>query len=215
MKINRIIDHTLLKPESTKEQIINLCNEAKVYNFKSVCVNPHWVKLCSQLLKDTDTIVCTVIGFPLGANSTSVKVFETTVAIEDGAKEVDMVINIGELKGKNYDFVKNDIESVVIAAGNIPVKVIIETCLLSQEEIVKISEIILDTGATFVKTSTGFSTAGAKVEDVKLIKSIVGNRKLIKASGGIRDFETASKMIEAGADRLGVSAGIEIVKGAK
>ncbi len=215
MKINRIIDHTLLKPEATREQIEKLCNEAKEYDFKSVCVNPYWVKFASELLSGSNTLVCTVIGFPLGANSTKIKAFETKTAIEEGAGEVDMVINIGELKAKNYDAVKSDIEEVVKAAGEIPVKVIIETCLLSDDEIKKVSEIILETGATFVKTSTGFSTGGAKVEDVALIKEVVGDSKLIKASGGIRDFETASKMIEAGANRLGVSAGIEIVKGAK
>lgn len=212
MNINKMIDHTLLKPEATKEMIENLCKEAKEYDFKSVCVNPYWVSTAYEELRDSDVLVCTVVGFPLGATTKETKFFETDFAVQEGADEIDMVINVGALKSKQYDVVLEDIKSVVQAANGRTVKVIIETCLLSDEEKVKACELSMEAGASFVKTSTGFSTAGAKVEDVELMKSIVGDNLEVKASGGIRDLDTALKMIEAGATRLGVSAGVQIVK---
>lgn len=211
MELNRMIDHTLLKPESTEKQIENLCNEALEYNFKSVCINPCWVSKCHEILKGSEVSVCTVIGFPLGANSTNTKFYETEEAIKDGADEVDMVINIGKLKSGLYEDVKRDIEAVVKAAKGKIVKVIIETCLLSEDEKIKACKLSKEAGADFVKTSTGFSTAGAKAQDVKLMKENAGGLK-VKASGGIRDLKTAEEMIRNGADRLGVSAGIEIIK---
>lgn len=212
MNLNEMIDHTLLKPEATKEMIENLCKEAKEYDFKSVCVNPYWVSTAYEELRDSDVLVCTVVGFPLGATTKETKFFETDFAVQEGADEIDMVINVGALKSKQYDVVLEDIKSVVQAANGRTVKVIIETCLLSDEEKVKACELSMEAGANFVKTSTGFSTAGAKVEDVELMKSIVGDNLEVKASGGIRDLDTALKMIEAGATRLGVSAGVQIVK---
>lgn len=212
MNINKMIDHTLLKPEATKEMIENLCKEAKEYDFKSVCVNPYWVSTAYEELRDSDVLVCTVVGFPLGATTKETKFFETDFAVQEGADEIDMVINVGALKSKQYDVVLEDIKSVVQAANGRTVKVIIETCLLSDEEKVKACKLSMEAGANFVKTSTGFSTAGAKVEDVELMKSIVGDNLEVKASGGIRDLDTALKMIEAGATRLGVSAGVQIVK---
>lgn len=212
MNINKMIDYTLLKPEATKEMIENLCKEAKEYDFKSVCVNPYWVSTAYEELRDSDVLVCTVVGFPLGATTKETKFFETDFAVQEGADEIDMVINVGALKSKQYDVVLEDIKSVVQAANGRTVKVIIETCLLSDEEKVKACELSMEAGANFVKTSTGFSTAGAKVEDVELMKSIVGDNLEVKASGGIRDLDTALKMIEAGATRLGVSAGVQIIK---
>lgn len=212
MNINKMIDHTLLKPEATIEMIENLCKEAKEYDFKSVCVNPYWVSTAYEELRDSDVLVCTVVGFPLGATTKETKFFETDFAVQEGADEIDMVINVGALKSKQYDVVLEDIKSVVQAANGRTVKVIIETCLLSDEEKVKACELSMEAGANFVKTSTGFSTAGAKVEDVELMKSIVGDNLEVKASGGIRDLDTALKMIVAGATRLGVSAGVQIVK---
>ncbi|QXE21316.1 deoxyribose-phosphate aldolase [Clostridium sp. 001] len=212
MNIAKMIDHTLLKPETTKSQIIKLTEEAKKYNFASVCVNPTWVKLASEKLHDSEVKVCTVIGFPLGANTTETKVFEAKDAIKNGAQEVDMVINIGELKDKNDVYIENDIKSVVEAAkGKTLVKVIIETCLLTQEEKVRACKIAKKAGADFVKTSTGFSNYGAKVEDVKLMRKTVGKDMGVKASGGIHTKQEALDMIEAGATRIGASAGIAIV----
>ncbi|MBL7574846.1 deoxyribose-phosphate aldolase [Peptoniphilus asaccharolyticus DSM 20463] len=211
MNLNKYIDHTLLKPEATKEAILKLIDEAKQYDFCSVCINPAWVSLAAKELKDTDVKVCTVIGFDLGATTTASKAFETANAVENGADEVDMVINVGFLKSKEYDLVKEDIAEVVKAANGKIVKVIIETCLLTDEEIVKVCQLSKEAGADFVKTSTGFNSGGATVEDVKLMKETVGEM-LVKASGGIRDLDTALKMIEAGADRLGVSAGIQIIE---
>lgn len=212
MNIAKMIDHTLLKPETTKNQIIKLTEEAKQYNFASVCVNPTWVKLASEKLKGSEVKVCTVIGFPLGANTTAVKVFEAEDAIKNGAEEIDMVINIGELKDKNDAYVENDIKSVVEAAkGKAIVKVIIETCLLTQEEKVRVCNIAKKAGADFVKTSTGFSKYGAKVEDVKLMRETVGKDMGVKASGGIHTKQETLDMIEAGASRIGASAGIAIV----
>ncbi len=212
MNLNKMIDHTLLKPEATKEMIENLCREAKEYDFKSVCVNPYWVSTAYEELRDSDVLVCTVVGFPLGATTKETKFFETDFAVQEGADEIDMVINVGALKFKQYDVVLEDIKSVVQAANGRTVKVIIETCLLTDEEKVKACELSKEAGANFVKTSTGFSTAGANVEDVELMKSIVGDALEVKASGGIRDLDTALKMIAAGATRLGVSAGVQIMK---
>lgn len=212
MNLNKMIDHTLLKPEATKEMIENLCREAKEYDFKSVCVNPYWVSTAYEELRDSDVLVCTVVGFPLGATTKETKFFETDFAVQEGADEIDMVINVGALKSKQYDVVLEDIKSVVQAANGRTVKVIIETCLLTDEEKVKACELSKEAGANFVKTSTGFSTAGANIEDVELMKNIVGDALEVKASGGIRDLDTALKMIEADASRLGVSAGVQIMK---
>ena len=213
--ITGIIDHTLLKADATEEQVTVLAQEAKEYSFASVCVNPTWVKKAAELLKDAPEVkVCTVIGFPLGATTSAVKAFETTNAIENGADEVDMVINIGALKDKNYDLVQSDIQAVVDAAkGKALVKVIIETALLTDEEKAKVSELAVKAGADFVKTSTGFSTGGATVEDVALMRKTVGPDVGVKASGGVRGLEDAKAMIEAGATRIGTSSGVSIAKG--
>lgn len=217
MEINRIIDHTLLKPESTEEQIEKILEEAKEYNFFSVCVNPVWVKKCAESLKGTDVKVCTVIGFPLGTNTKEVKVFETEDAIKNGANEIDMVINIGLLKSKKYDLVKEEIQEIakVCHENGALLKVILENCLLTKEEIVKACELSDEAGADFVKTSTGFSTSGADSEDVALMRKSVSERVKVKASGGIRDLKKSLEMIEKGADRLGVSAGVNIYKESK
>lgn len=216
MKTNyaSMIDHTLLKAEATKEQIEKLCAEAKEFGFASVCVNPTWVKYCSELLQNSNVLVCTVIGFPLGANTTAVKVFEAKDAIANGAQEVDMVINIGALKDQNFELVQSDIAAVVEAAkGSAIVKVIIETCLLTEEEKVKACELSVAAGANFVKTSTGFSTGGATAEDIALMRKTVGPELGVKASGGVRSLEDMQKMVEAGATRIGASSGVAIVKG--
>ena len=213
MELAKYIDHTLLKADATEEQIEKLCQEAAEYNFKSVCINPAFVAKSKELLKDSDSLVCTVIGFPLGASTPEVKAFETRNAINNGATEVDMVINIGALKDKNYSLVEADIKAVVdAAAGKALVKVIIETSLLTNQEKVKACQLAVDAGTDFVKTSTGFSTGGATVEDIKLMREAVGPTIGVKASGGIRDKETAEAMIEAGATRIGASAGITIVR---
>lgn len=216
MKTNyaSMIDHTLLKAEATKEPIEKLCAEAKEFGFASVCVNPTWVKYCSELLQNSNVLVCTVIGFPLGANTTAVKVFEAKDAIANGAQEVDMVINIGALKDQNFELVQSDIAAVVEAAkGSAIVKVIIETCLLTEEEKVKACELSVAAGADFVKTSTGFSTGGATAEDIALMRKTVGPELGVKASGGVRSLEDMQKMVEAGATRIGASSGVAIVKG--
>jgi len=214
--LNKYIDHTLLKADSTQEQIIALCEEAKKYNFMSVCINPYWVKKSAEVLKDSDVKVCTVIGFPLGATSTESKAFEAKQAVKDGATEVDMVINIGELKGKNYDAVKNDIKAFVDAVkGSALTKAIIETSLLTDDEKVKACELAKEAGIDFVKTSTGFSTGGATVADVILMRKTVGPELGVKASGGVRSLEDATKFIEAGATRLGASSGAKIMEGLK
>ncbi len=211
--ISSMIDHTILKADATSEMIKTLCQEAIEYDFAAVCVNPCHIEYCSELLKDSKVKVATVIGFPLGANTKESKAFETIDAIKKGAHEVDMVINIGALKDKNYDLVKEDIESVVKAAdGKAIVKVIIETSLLTDDEKKMACQLSLEAKADFVKTSTGFSTGGATVDDVKLMKSVVGDNMEIKASGGVRDLDTAKAMIQAGATRLGTSSGIKIVK---
>lgn len=212
-----MIDHTILKPEATPDDITNLCGEAKKYNFASVCVNPSFVPLCRNLLKDTDVKVCTVIGFPLGATTTEVKKFETEQAIENGAAEVDMVINIGRLKAGDYDYVYNDIYQVAQTAGKHRVisKVILETALLTDEEKIKACMLVKKAGADFVKTSTGFSKGGATVGDVALMKYVVGAGVGVKASGGIRSREDAEAMVASGADRIGASASVKIVLGDK
>ncbi len=213
MKLNKYIDHTLLKPEATKEQIKKICEEAKEYNFKSVCVNPTQVAYAKELLCDSDVLVCTVIGFPLGANTSSVKAFETKDAIKNGADEIDMVVNIGAIKDQNYELVKKDIESVVDSSSDKLVKVIIETCLLTDQEKRKLCQIVIEAGADFIKTSTGFSTGGATKEDISLFKEEVEDKIGIKASGGVRNIEDADIMIECGATRLGTSGGVQIIKG--
>lgn len=212
----KYIDHTQLAADSTKDQITRMIEEAIKYQFVSVCVNPHWVTYCYENLKHTKVKVCTVIGFPLGATSTATKVFETKQAIKDGATEVDMVINIGELKSNHDDFVKQDIKAVVdTAEGKALTKVIIETALLTEDEKIRACELAKLAGADFVKTSTGFSGGGATVDDVELMRQTVGIEMGVKASGGVRDLETMNKMIAAGATRIGASAGVDIVDGKK
>jgi deoxyribose-phosphate aldolase len=211
MKIQNYIDHTILKPEATKEQVIQLCLEAKEQGFASVCVNPSYASLVSKELAGSAVKTCVVIGFPLGATTAEVKAFETESAIKAGAQEVDMVINIGALKDGDDKTVLADIQAVVKAAKNKAlVKVIIEACLLTEEEKVRVSLLIAEAGARFVKTSTGFSTSGATAADVALIRDAVNGKALIKASGGIRDYETALAMIKAGAARIGTSSGVKI-----
>lgn len=213
MNINKLIDHTALKPNTNKESILKLIAEAKTYDFASVCVNPCWVALAHQELKNTDVKVCTVIGFPLGANTTEVKVFETKDAIEKGAQEIDMVINIAMLKDKEYDYVENEIHQIVEAAKDKAiVKVIIETCLLTDEEKIKACELSQKAGADFVKTSTGFSSGGATVHDIVLMRKTVGAEMGVKASGGVHTHEEALAMVEAGATRIGASAGVKLLK---
>ena len=213
-KVAGMIDHTLLKQDATEDAIKKLCQEAIDNKFCSVCINPSYVPLCSELLKGSSVKVCTVIGFPLGATTTGSKVFEADEAIKNGAQEVDMVVNGGKIKSGDWDYVKNDIAKVVeVASGRALVKVIIETCLLTDEEKVRVCEISKEVGADFVKTSTGFSTGGATVEDIALMRKTVGPDMGVKASGGVRDAEKAKALIEAGATRLGASAGIAIVKG--
>jgi len=212
-EIARMIDHTLLKAEATKEQIIKLCEEARKYSFASCCINPAHVKLAAECLRGSPVKTCTVIGFPLGATTSMVKAMETRDAIADGADEIDMVINVGALKAGDYDLVRRDIEAVVNAARGKIVKVIIEAALLTDEEKVTACQLAKQAGADFVKTSTGFGPGGATVHDIALMRKTVGKSKGVKASGGIRDFETARQMIEAGATRIGASASVAIVKG--
>lgn len=212
--IAKLIDHTLLKADATTSEINQLCEEAKTYSFASVCVNPSWVNYCYEKLKNTSVKVCTVIGFPLGATTTATKEFETKNAIQNGATEVDMVINISALKNKKDSFVEDDIRSVVKAAkGKALTKVIIETSLLTQDEIVRACQLAKNAGADYVKTSTGFSTGGATEGDIKLMRAAVGPELGVKASGGVRTTEDAQKMIAAGATRIGASSGVAIVKG--
>ncbi len=215
MDIAKYIDHTVLAANATQEKIEKLCEEAKQWKFASVCVNTCWTKLCAEKLKGTGVNVCVVVGFPLGAMCTKAKAYEAKCAVEDGATEVDMVINIGWLKDKKDDLVENDIREVKKACGDKHLKVIIEACLLTEEEKVRACELSVKAGADFVKTSTGFSTGGATAEDVALMRRTVGPDTGVKAAGGIRTFEDAKKMIEAGANRLGCSAGIAIVTSAE
>lgn len=216
MNIAKFIDHTILKPDSNEEQVKRICAEAKEYGFASVCVNTSYTKLVSKALQGTDVKTCVVVGFPLGATTKEVKAFETKQAIQDGADEVDMVINVGYLKSGKEQEVKEDIKAVVDAAdGKAAVKVILETCLLTDEEIVTVCKMAKEVGADFVKTSTGFSTGGATVEDIRLMRDTVGADMGVKASGGVRTKEDAEAMIEAGASRIGASASIAIVEGTK
>ncbi|ABR35256.1 deoxyribose-phosphate aldolase [Clostridium beijerinckii] len=216
MNIAKYIDHTILKPEATVEDVKRLCREAKEYSFASVCVNGCYAKLVSTELAGSEVKTCVVVGFPLGAMTKEAKAFETSQAIENGASEIDMVINVGALKSKDYKFVKEDIEAVVNAAkGKALVKVIIETCLLTDEEKVKACEIAKEAKADFAKTSTGFSTGGATKEDIALMRKTVGPDLGVKASGGVRDFKAAMDMINAGASRIGSSNSIAIVNESK
>ncbi|MDN5326177.1 MAG: deoxyribose-phosphate aldolase [Moorella sp. (in: firmicutes)] len=209
-----VIDHTLLKPQAKPEDIERLCEEAINYHFASVCINPCYVSMASKILSGTGVKTCTVIGFPLGANETSIKVKEAQKAIEQGASEIDMVINVGMLKSKKLAYVGNEIKEIVDIAtkGNAIVKVIIETCLLEKEEKITACKLAVENGAVFVKTSTGFNGPGAQVSDVALMRETVGYKIGVKASGGIRDYQTAVAMLEAGASRIGTSAGVAIIE---
>ena len=213
MELNKYIDHTNLKQDMSEQDLIQLVNEAKEYDFFSICINPCWVKQASELLAGSNTKVCSVIGFPLGANTTNIKVLEAKEAIENGANEIDMVINVSKLKDKDYEYVFNEIKEIKEAIGDNVLKVIIEACLLTDEEKTIACQIIMKAGADFVKTSTGMSTGGATVEDVKLFKDVVGDTTLIKAAGGVRTYEDAMSIIEAGASRIGTSGGVKIVNG--
>lgn len=207
-----LIDHTLLKPDATEEQIVKICHEAIKNNFCSVCINPYWVPLAAELLDGTSVKVCTVIGFPLGATSSRAKAFEAEEAIAQGANEVDMVLNVGALKSGHYDLVTSDIQGVVKAAqGRALVKVILETGFLNEAEKIKGCELSVAAGAHFVKTSTGFGPGGATVEDIALMRRVVGPEIGVKASGGVRDYDTAIAMIKAGATRIGTSSGVKII----
>ena len=224
--LNKYIDHTVLKPEASVADIKKLCAEARKYKFATVFVNPSYISLAVKLLKGSDVKVGCAVGFPLGATTTEVKVMEALQAIKNGAQEIDMVINIGAVKSKNYKLVENDIKSVVKVAkpsflrrsgygGRVGVKTILETCLLTNDEKVKVAKIAKKVGAWFVKTSTGFSTAGATIDDIKLLRKTVGLKMGVKASGGIRDYKTAIALIQVGANRIGTSSGVKIIKESK
>ena len=212
MNYNKMIDHTVLKADTPLETVKRICDEAMEYGFASVCINPCHVAYCADYLKDSDVNVCTVIGFPLGANTRAVKAFETKDAIANGADEIDMVMNIGALKDKNYDLVRDDVKAVVEAANGTLVKVILETCLLTEDEIKKACELCVEAKADYVKTSTGFSTRGATIEDVRIMKEAVHGKAKVKAAGGVRTPEDMVKIVAAGADRIGTSAGCSLVK---
>ena len=212
MELNRMIDHTILKADASKEAVMQIIEEAKKYHFYSVCINPAWVALAKEQLQGEPVAVCTVIGFPLGANTSETKAFETTDAINNGADEVDMVINIGFLKDKRYDEIEQEIRKIHEACSGKTLKVIIETCLLTDEEKIKMCEIVTNAGAEFIKTSTGFSNAGATFSDVELMRKHVGTNVKVKAAGGISSFADAEKFIELGADRLGTSRLVKIIK---
>lgn len=211
MGLNKYIDHTLLKATASSNDIIQLCEEAKEHQFFSVCVNSSYVSLAKKQLKNSGVKVCSVIGFPLGAMSTKAKVYEAKKAIKDGAKEIDMVINVGDLKSQKFKKVENEIRSIKKIVSKKVLKVILETCYLNENEIIKVSELALKAKADFIKTSTGFGTRGASLEDIKLMKSVAGNKMKIKASGGIKDVKTAQQYIDLGVERLGTSSGIAIV----
>ena len=211
MSYNKLIDHTLLKQDATPEQIVKLCEEAKQFNFMSVCVNPAYVPLASECLRGSYVKVCTVIGFPLGMNLTRTKVDEAKLCIAQGAEEIDMVINVGMLKAGHDDYVKEEIKLLKEVAGKLVLKVIIETCLLTDEEKVRVCRLAKEAGADFVKTSTGFSTGGATAHDVKLMRETVGPEMGVKASGGVRTHEDLLAMVEAGANRIGTSNGTKII----
>ncbi|MCK8826918.1 deoxyribose-phosphate aldolase [Natroniella acetigena] len=213
-EIASIIDHTILSAEATKQEVIIKCQEAKEYNFASVCINPVFVSLINKELEDSSVKVCTVIGFPLGANTAESKAFEANKAIKEGADEIDMVINIGALKSGEWEIVRDDIKTVVdVAQNKALIKVIIETCYLTEEEKKKACQVAKEVGVDFVKTSTGFGTGGATVEDIRLMREVVGEELGVKASGGVRSLEDAEEMIEAGATRIGASSGVKIVAG--
>jgi deoxyribose-phosphate aldolase len=212
MKLNKMIDHTYLKAFGTKAEIDSLIEEAKEFDFKSVCVNPTWVSYCAKELKVSDVLVCTVIGFPLGANTVATKVFETLNAISNGADEIDMVQNIGKVKEGDFDYIYDEVRQIKEACKDVTLKVILETCYLTKEEIRLSSEAAIKAGADFVKTSTGFGTGGALVEDVKIMKEVAKDKQ-VKASGGVRSKEDVEKMIEAGATRIGTSSGVKLVQG--
>lgn len=212
MNYNKMIDHTVLKADTPLETVKRICDEAMEYGFASVCINPCHVAYCADYLKDSNVNVCTVIGFPLGANTSAVKAFETKDAIANGADEIDMVMNIGALKDKNYDLVRDDVKAVVEAANGTLVKVILETCLLTEDEIKKACELCVEAKADYVKTSTGFSTRGATIEDVRIMKEAVHGKAKVKAAGGVRTHEDMVKIVAAGADRIGTSAGCSLVK---
>lgn len=213
MNYNKMIDHTVLKADTPKETVKRIFDEAIEYDFASVCINPCHVKYAAEYLKDSDVKVCTVIGFPLGANTSATKAFETSEAIANGADEIDMVMNIGAMKDKDYDYVCADIKAVVEAAKGKTVKVILETCLLTKDEIIKACKLCQQAGADFVKTSTGFSTRGATIEDVEIMKATVGDTMKVKAAGGVRTYDDMVKIVAAGADRIGTSAGCSLVQG--
>ena len=215
MKINKLIDHTVLKATANFEDIEKLCEEARLHDFKSVCVNPANVAYAKNFLEGSDVLVCTVVGFPLGANTPDVKVLETIDAIKNGADEIDMVINVGKAKEHDYEYIEKEIKLVVAASGEKTVKVIIETCYLTDEEKVACCEAAKRAEADFVKTSTGFGTGGATVEDIALMRKTVGPEMGVKASGGVRTYEDLLAMVEAGATRIGASAGIAIMEAAK
>lgn len=212
MQINKFIDHTLLKAFATSDEIRKLCEEAKKYNFKSVCVNPVNVALAKECLEGSDVLVCTVIGFPLGANTKEIKAFETIDAIKNGADEVDMVINIGKAKEHNYKYIEDEIKMVVAASAGKTTKVIIETCYLNDEEKINCCLAAKNAKATFVKTSTGFGTSGATASDIRLMREIVGPDMGVKASGGIRNLDDLKLMVENGATRIGASSGVAIME---
>ena len=212
MNYNKMIDHTVLKADTPLETVKRICDEAMEYGFASVCINPCHVAYCADYLKDSDVNVCTVIGFPLGANTSAVKAFETKDAIANGADEIDMVMNIGALKDKNYDLVRDDVKAVDEAANGTLEKVILETCLLTEDEIKKAWELCVEAKADYVKTSTGFSTRGATIEDVRIMKEAVHGKAKVKAAGGVRTPEDMVKIVAAGADRIGTSAGCSLVK---
>ncbi|MEW6070141.1 MAG: deoxyribose-phosphate aldolase [Candidatus Thermoplasmatota archaeon] len=214
-QLARMTDHTNLKPFATSEDIKKLCSEAKKYDFAAVCVNPCWVSLASELLLGTDVKVCAVVGFPLGASTLETKLFEAKDAARNGAQEIDMVMNIGALKEKNYELVKKEIAKIVEEVGKVPIKVIIECCYLTEEEKIKACELAKEAGARFVKTSTGFGVSGATPEDVALMRRVVGENVGVKAAGGIKSAEQALALIQAGANRIGASASVEIIEGLK
>lgn len=211
MEYSRYIDHTFLKPEGTKKNIDKLINEALEYNFKTICIHGSWTKYASEKLKNSTVGITNVIGFPLGASSTASKVYEAKKCIEDGANEIDMVINIGRLKDGQLEYVLNEIKKIKAVCQNAILKVIIETALLTNEEKKIASEIVMNSGADFIKTSTGFSYHGAKIEDLKLIKNIVGDKIKIKAAGGIKNIDDFKEMIKCGADRIGTSSGVSLI----
>lgn len=211
MNYNKLIDHTILKPDASIEDVEKLCMEAKQFNFMSVCINPSFIPLCVKLLKDSDVKVCTVIGFPLGATLKDVKVYETREAVEEGADEIDMVINVSQLKAGNDEYVYQEIKDIRNACKGKVLKVILETCLLTDEEIIRASELSVKAGADFVKTSTGFSSGGATIHAVSLMRKTVGDRCGVKASGGIRTYEDLVNMVEAGATRIGTSSGPKLL----